>query len=127
MRKTIIITGIWLLLLSVIIQTSGSPAAWAGEVNFLYSSVSNNTWAIDKSTRQLILIHYEAPQHTWKSKPVIIPAEFNLNDCDLKAVGIRGTAAFLTDKSSGLITFFDAQDDGTVVEFKVVNIKDELK
>jgi len=73
------------------------------------------------------LIHYEAPQHTWKSKPVTIPEEFNLNDCDLRAVGVRGAAAFLTDKSSGLITFFDAQDNGTVVEFKVVNIKEELK
>ncbi len=126
MRKTIIIMGIWFLLISIAVQTSGTQAVRADEDNFLFSSVSNNTWSLDKSTRQLILIHNEAPQHIWKSKPVTLPEGFNVNDRQIKAVSARGTSAFVCNKSSGLITFYDAKNNGTLVPFKVVNIKDEL-
>lgn len=127
MRKTIIIMGICVLLVSVVIQTSGNRSAWAEEGNFLFSSTSNNTWALDKSSRQLVLVNFGKPDQVWKSNPVTIPDSFDLSACQLEAVGVRGTAVFLIDTSGGLVTFFDAKDDGAVKVFKVVSIKELLK
>jgi hypothetical protein len=127
MRKTIIMLGIWVLMVSTVILAGGSQAAWAAEDNFLFSAVSNNTWALDMSTRQLIFIHYDAPQKTWETKPIIIPDNFNLDTIKLKAVGARGTSAFLFDTSLGLVMFYSAQDEGSIVPFKEINIKKVLK
>ena len=127
MKKTFIMTAICVLLVSVVIQTGGSQVVWAEEGNFLFSSISNNTWALDKSTRQLILVNFEKPDQVWKSNPIIIPDSFDLSACRLEAVGIRGTAVFLIDTSGGLVTFYDAKDDGSIKAFKVVNIKESLK
>ena len=127
MKKTIIMIGIGVLLVSVVIQISGSRVAWAAEDNFLFSAVSNNTWALDMSTRQLLFIHYDAPQKTWETKPITIPENFNLDAIKLKAVGARGTSAFLFDTSLGLVMFYSAQGEGTIVPFKEINIKEVLK
>jgi hypothetical protein len=59
-------------------------------------------------------------------KNTTIPVEFNLNKCIIKAVGIRGTSAFLFDKSSGSITLFSADDD-SIKTFLVGNLKEDLK
>jgi len=126
MRKIIII-GICVLLVTVILQLSHSETAWAEGDKFLFSSVSNNTWAIEKSTRKLILIHFEGPQETWKSKPVSIPDSFDLNRSQLKAVGARGTSAFLYDATAGLVTLFDANDNGSIVTFEIVNVRESVK
>ena len=127
MRKIIIMTGIWVLLISAVIQTGRNQVAWAEEGNFLFSSISNNTWVLDKSTRQLILFNFEKSDEIWKSQPLIIPEGFTLNECKLKAVGVRGTSVFLSDTSSGLLTFYNARKNGIIMKFKVVNIKEELK
>ena len=127
MKRTIIMMGIFILLVSIVIQGGSTPAVWAEEGNFLFSSISNNTWALDKSTRQLILVNFEKPDQVWKSNPIIIPDSFDLSACRLEAVGVRGTAVFLLDTSGGLVTFYDAKDDGSIKAFKVVNIKEALK
>jgi hypothetical protein len=127
MKKTIIMMGVCVLLVSVVIQIGGNQAVWAEEGSFLFSSISNNTWVLDKSSRQLILVNFEKPDQVWKSDPVTIPVNFDLSACQLEAVGIRGTAVFLIDTSAGLVTFYDAKDDGSVKVFKVVNIKELLK
>jgi hypothetical protein len=127
MRKTPIMMGICALLVSVVIQTGGNQAVWAEEGGFLFSSISNNTWALDKSTRQLILMNFEKPDQVWKSNPVTIPENFDLSACRLETVGVRGTAVFLLDTAGGLVTFYDAQKDGTIMKFQVVNIKEVLK
>ena len=95
--------------------------------DYLFSSQSNNTWVVKKSTRKLILVNFEKTDRIWKSKITTIPVEFNLNECIIKAVGIRGTSAFLFDKSSGLITLFSADDDGSIKTFLVGNLKEDLK
>ena len=127
MRKSIIMLGIWVLMVSAVILTGGSQAARAAEDNFLFSAVSNNAWALDMSTRQLIFIHYDAPQKTWETKPITIPENFNLDAIKLKAVGARGTSAFLFDTSLGLVMFYSAQDEGTITPFKEINVREVLK
>ncbi len=126
MRRTIII-GICVLLLTAALQLGNVNSARAGDHKFIFSSVSNNTWAIEKSTRKLMLIHFEGPQEIWKSKAVSIPESFDLNYCRLKAVGARGTSASLYDTNAGLVTLFDANDDGSITTFEIVNIHESLK
>jgi len=82
---------------------------------------------LKKSTRKLILVNFEKTNYIWKSKVITIPVEFNLNECTIKAVGLRGTSVFLFDKASGLITLFSADDDGSIKTFLVGNIKEDLK
>ena len=84
MRKTIIMLGICVLLVSVVIQTGANQAAWAEEGDFLFSAISNNTWVLDKSSRQLILVNFEDSEKVWKSQPITIPEGFNLNGCRLR-------------------------------------------
>ena len=95
--------------------------------DYLFSSKSNNTWILKKSTRKLILVNFEKTDHIWKSKVISIPGEFNLNECVIKAVGLRGTSVFLIDMSSSLITLFSAEDDGSFKTFLVGNLKEDLK
>ena len=125
--RRIIIVGICVLLLTITLPVGNSGLARAGEGKFLFSSVSNNTWAIEKSTRKLILIHFDGPKEIWKSKPVTIPESFDLNHSQLKAVGARGTSAFLYDPNAGLVTLFDADDNGTIVTFEIVNVHESVK
>jgi hypothetical protein len=111
----------------VTLQLGNANSALAGDGNFIFSSVSNNTWAIEKSTRKLILIHFEGPRETWKSKPISIPDSFDLDHSRLKAVGARGTSASLYDVKAGLVTIFDANDDGSITTFEIVNVHESLK
>ncbi len=125
--RRIIIIGICVLLVTVSLQMGNVKSAWAEDGNFIFSSFSNNTWAIEKSTRKLILIHFEGPKETWKSKPITIPESFDLNHSQLMAVGARGTSVFLYDPNAGLVTLFDANDDGSIVTFEIVNIQESVK
>ena len=125
--RRIIVIGICILMFTVTLQISAAKPACAETGKFLFSSVSNNTWAIEKSTRKLILIHFEGPKETWKSKPVSIPENFDLSHSQLKAVGLRGTSAFLYDPIAGLVTLFDANDDGSIVTFETVNVREAVK
>ena len=95
--------------------------------DYLFSSKSNNTWILNKLTRKLILVNFEKADNIWKSKVISIPGEFNLNECTIEAVGMRGTSVFLIDMSSSLITLFSAEDDGSIKTFLVGNLKEDLK
>ncbi len=125
--RRIIGIGICILMFTVTLQISGAKPASAEDGKFIFSSVSNNTWAIEKSTRKLILIHFEGPKETWKSKPISIPESFDLSHSRLKAVGARGTSVILYDLNAGHVTLFDAKDDGTIVTFETVNVQEAVK
>jgi hypothetical protein len=128
MKKTITIMAYFTLFSFFTIAVFSGTIAFAETgSDYLFSSQSNNTWVLKKSTRKLILVNFEKTDHIWKSKIITIPVEFNLNECVIKAVGIRGTSAFLFDKSSGLITLFSADDDGSIKTFLVGNLKEDLK
>ena len=128
MKKIIALMCFFTLFSFFAIETfSGTTVFAETGSDYLFSSQSNNTWILKKSTRKLILVNFEKTNYIWKSKVITIPVEFNLNECTIKAVGLRGTSVFLFDKSSGLITLFSADDDGSIKTFLVGNIKEDLK
>jgi hypothetical protein len=106
---------------------SSTPAAAESDSDYLFSSQSNNTWVLHKSTRKMILVNFEKADNIWKSDIITIPDGFNLDKCVITAVGIRGTSVFLFDKSSSFITLFSAKDDGSIKAFPVGELKEDLK
>ena len=103
------------------------PASADTDSDYLFSSLSNNTWVLQKSTRKLILVSFEKSEKIWKSEVVTIPAEFNLDRCAVTAVGMRGTSVFLFDQSSSRMTLYSAADDGSIKTYPTIDLKDDLK
>lgn len=104
-----------------------APAAAQTDADFMFSSLSNNTWVLQKSTRKMILVSFEKSEKIWKSEVITIPAEFNLDRCAITAVGMRGTSVFLFDESSSRMTLYSAADDGTIKTYPTIDLKDDLK
>lgn len=127
MKKIIAALSFFTLFWVIAYGTYGTTVFAETDSDYLYSSKSNNTWILKKSTRKLILVNFEKADHIWKSKVIIIPDEFNLNKCIITAVGIRGTSVFLFDKSSSLITLFSAGADGSIKTYLVGDLKEDLK
>lgn len=91
------------------------------------SVYSNRFWALNKSIRKMLSIKYLTPDTVWKSSQTTIQANFDLDCCIFKTVGRGGGSTFLYDESSGMITFYQANMDHSVSQFRVVNLKDELR
>ena len=104
-----------------------SIASAESEGNFIFSAESNSIWVLNKSTRKMIFVQFKKPDKIWKSNQVTVPVNFNLDKCELKAVGGRGTSVFLYDKSSAMTTFYQVQKDHSVNQFMVINIGEDLK
>lgn len=128
MKKSITTTCFLILLAFLAIGTfSSAPAIAETDSDYLFSSQSNNTWVLHKSTRKMILVNFEKKDKIWKSDTITIPDGFNIDKCVITAVGIRGTSVFLIDTSSSLITLFSANDDGSIKAYPVGNLKEDLK
>jgi hypothetical protein len=95
-------------------------------MDVMFATESNSVWILDKATRQLRYLQY-MKQDVWKSNIVNVPAEFNLEECEIKAVGKRGTCLFLCDKSQGLVVLFQVLKDQTVITYPVISARQELK
>ena len=128
MKKIIAFMCSFMLFTFLAIGTfSSTPASAESDEDYLFSSQSNNTWILQKSTRKMILVSFEKTNQIWKSNVVTIPGEFNLDKCVITAVGMRGTSVFLFDRSSSLITLFSANDDGSIKTYLAGDLKDDLK
>jgi len=115
-----------IIMLAVFFISTLYSAPVMAESDLMFSAMSNSIWVLKKSTRKLIFIQFKSKTKTWKSNPIEVPQEFNLDECELVAVGSRGTSVHLYDKSSGLITLFDVAKNHTVTIFSVVNASNEL-
>ena len=125
MKRDIMKIGLIVLSAVFIVSVLYSGPVHA-ENDFLFSPMSNSIWVLKKSTRKLIFIQFQKKEEIWKSNAILIPPEFNPNECGLFAVGSRGTAVHLYDKSSGLITFYDVEKDHSVRTFPIVNTSGDL-
>jgi len=97
------------------------------EGNFIFSAQSNSIWVLNTSTKKLIFVQFKKPDNIWKSNQITVPIDFNLNKCVLKAVGSRGSFAFLCDRSSGMTTFYEVKKDHSIEAYIVVNVGEDLK
>ena len=128
MKKLCMTIGVFALLVTCATNMTFITIARAeSRGNFIFSGQSDSIWVLNKSTRKLIFLKFEAPDSVWKSHPVTVQADFSLDNCGLTAVGTRGGSAFLYDHSSGLVTIYQAQKDQSILKYKVVNIAEDLK
>jgi hypothetical protein len=128
MKKLIGLIAAFTLLLLCLSNLNFTNAAFAeSEGNFIFSAESNSIWALNTSTKKLIFVQFKKPDKVWKSNQITVPIDFNLDKCLLKAVGARGTSAFLYDRSSGMTTFYEVKKDHSIEAYKVVNIGEDLK
>jgi hypothetical protein len=95
--------------------------------NFIVSAVSNSAWILNKVSRKLMFIQYQKEDEVWKSHPVTVPANMDLDNCALQATGGRGSCVFLYDTASGIITFYEVKKDHSVKEYMIVDTKADLK
>ena len=104
-----------------------SPAFSGDDGKLLFSTESNSIWVLNKAKKKIIYMRFIKPDEVWKSNPVPIPDEFNVDSCKIKAVGRVGDFVFLIDQSQGLVTFFQAQSDHTVDGYIVVPVNEAFK
>jgi hypothetical protein len=128
MKKSCAVIGVFLFVIMVTMTTVNvSPAFSGNDGNLLFSTESNSIWILDKAKKKLIYMRFVKPNEVWKSNPVPIPAEFNVEHCTIKALGRIGDYVFLIDKSQGLVTFFQVKSDHTVDGYIVVPVNEALK
>jgi hypothetical protein len=94
---------------------------------FLSAGSYINTWVLNKETRKMMFVSFQEQDELWKSELVIVPSDFNLDECVLSAAGGRGKAVFLLDTSSGMTTMFLVENNHKVVQYPVFKGAVELQ
>ncbi len=95
--------------------------------NFLSSAESNSIWVLNKSTRKMIFVQFKKTDRVWKSNQITVPANYNLDRSELRAVGSRGTSVFLFDKDTGLTTLYSVNKDRSVARYPLVDVQQDLR
>jgi hypothetical protein len=103
-----------------------TTSAQYGE-DILVSFQSNSGWILNTSARKLMFFKYTKHNEVWKSNSVTLTPSIDLTNCTLEAVGSRGNAAFLFDKTSDTIYFFQILKDHSIMEYANFNVKAYLK
>lgn len=102
--------------------------AWAESgANFIVAIRHSSMWAVNKSTRKLMFLKYQEENKVWKSDPITVPTDVDLDNTSLIATGREGTQVFLYDQASGFITFYEVQKDRSIKKFVNVELATELK
>ena len=111
----------------VLSSSSVNVASAESGKNFVVSALSNSAWILNKSSKKLMFIQFQKEDEVWKSHPVTVPANVDIDNCALQAAGGRGTCVFLYDSSSGIITFYEVKKDHSIKAYMVVDTKADLK
>ena len=94
-RRTLITVNVLVCFVICALSLSlGSKASAQFGDKFIVSFQSNGGWIINKATRKLMFFQYTKKADVWKSNQQILPANINLDNCVLQAVGSRGLAVF---------------------------------
>ena len=72
-----------------------------------------------------MFFRYTRKATLWKSNQQVLPPDIDLDNCELIAVGNRGDAVYLYDKSSGIIRFYQPLKDGSLMAFPDINLEVE--
>lgn len=94
-------------------------------MDVMFATESNSVWILDKATHRLVFLQYEG-KDVWKSNVANVPAEFNLDESEITAVGMRGTSLFVCDRSQGLVVLFEVSKDHSVTTYPVISARQAL-
>jgi hypothetical protein len=113
---------------ALVFSLSVVEVAWAqSEGNFVVATRRSCVWALNKATRKLMFLKYQDENKVWKSDPITVPTDVDLNNTLLIATGREGTQVFLYDQASGFITFYEVQKDRSIKKFVNVHLATDLK
>ena len=101
---------------------TGTALAQYGD-DIMISVESNSGWILSKKTRKLMFFRYVEPNEVWKSNTTTLPANIDLDNSTFDCVGSRGNAVFLFDRTSGIIHFFLALKDHSILQYVDINAK----
>jgi len=104
----------------------GTALAQNGE-DLMVSFESNSGWVLSKETRKMMFFRYSDENVVWTTNPITLSNNIDLNNSTLDCVGSRGTAVFLFDRTSGLIHFFQALKNRSIMQYVDFGPKFHLK
>lgn len=127
-RRTLVTVGVLVFFLICIFSFSfiSTASAQYGE-DIIVSFESNGAWVLSKVTRKLMFFRYHKENLVWSTNPMILASSIDLNNCTLKAVGSRGTSAFLYDGTNHTVWFFQAIKDRSIKKYVSFNVGAQLK
>ena len=102
--------------------------AWAQSGgNFIVATKQSCMWAVNKSTRKLMFLKYQDDNNVWKSDPITVPSNIDLNESVLIVTGRENTQTFLYDLSSGFVVFYEVLKDRSIKKYHSVDLASDLK
>ena len=104
----------------------GTASAQSGE-DYVVTAYGQNIWVLNKATRKIIFYQIEKKGDVWKSEPVTVPAEVNLDQCIFQSAGRRGAEVILLDKSTGMMTMYEVKSNHSVKKYQDIEVRMDLK
>ena len=95
--------------------------------DIMVSFQSNSGWILSKETRKMMFFRYTDDNIVWTTNPMTLSDNIDLNNSTFECVGSRGTAVFLFDRTSGIIHFFQALKDRSIMQYVDFSAKFHLK
>jgi hypothetical protein len=117
-RRNVMVVGALVIFTLCVVGSAftGTALAQYGE-DIMVSFESNSGWILSKETRKLMFFRYVEPDEVWTSNTTTLPSNIDLTNSVLKCVGSRGNAVFLYDRTSGIIHFFQALKDRSILQY----------
>ena len=127
-KRNFLVVGALVIFTLCLVNSSftGRVLAQDGD-DIMVSFQSNSGWILSKTTRKLMFIRYTDDNEVWTTNTLALADNIDLNNSILECVGSRGSAVFLFDKTSGVVHFFQAQKDRSIMQYVDFNAKIHLK
>lgn len=129
MKKTRLLTVgafVFFMLCAFSLSFSNTAAAQYEE-DLIVSFESNGGWILNKTTRKLMFFRHMDLNTVWTTDPSTLPSNIDLSNCILKAVGSRGTAVFLYDKTNHMVWFFEAHKSRSILQYSNFNAQTQTR
>jgi hypothetical protein len=104
-----------------------NPASAQYGEDVIVSFQSNSGWILNTATRKLMFFKYTDENVVWTTNPSPLPSNIDVSNCIFKAVGSRGTAVFLYDKTNHMVWFFEAHKSRSIRQYVNFNAQTQTK
>jgi len=126
-RKLMMVAALVIFTLCLLGSAFTSTALAQNGDDIMVSFESNSGWILSKETRKMMFFRYTEDNIVWMSNTTTLPANIDLNNSILDCVGSRGSAVFLFDKTSGVVHFFQAQKDRSIMQYVDFSARSHLQ
>jgi hypothetical protein len=129
MKRTTLVTvgALVFFMLCVFSFSFINPASAQYGEDVIVSFQSNSGWILNTATRKLMFFKYIDNSTVWTTNPSPLPSNIDLSNCILKAVGSRGKAVFLYDRTNHMVWFFEAHKSRSIRQYVNFNAQTQTK